>query len=217
MFKVTGLQKFAQLNLTANRGDKTKNGFEECGFTQTVYATDGNFLTTFQIEGNGTGEGSIVAQYQVFSFNDEAAGSTSFAEFKGRFNFFTRLFNHFHFVQLALTALCHISSCNASLVTGNEVFQFSNFLLLALISSFLLRFVDSVHFLESVVVAGVTGQVAVFQMIDNVYYIIKEGNVVGDKDECVLVVLQELGEPFNMFNVKIVGRFVQKQNVGVLE
>ena len=116
-----------------------------------------------------------------------------------------------------MTALCHIGSCNASLVAGNEVFQFSNFLLLALVSSFLLRFVDSIHFLEAVVVAGVTGQVAIFQMIDNVYYIIKEGNIVGDKDECVLIVLQELGEPFNMFNVKIVGRFVQKQNVGVLQ
>ena len=63
LFKVTGLQEFAQLNLTANRGDKTKNGFEEGGFTQTVYATDGNFLTTFQIEGNGTGEGSVVTQH----------------------------------------------------------------------------------------------------------------------------------------------------------
>ena len=88
---------------------------------------------------------------------------------------------------------------------------------MAFVSGFLLRFVDSVHFLEAVVVTGVTGQVAVFQMIDYVYYIIKEGNIVGDKDECVLIVLQELSEPFNMFNVKIVGRFVQKQNVGVLE
>ena len=174
-------------------------------------------MTAFQIEGNGAGKRSIITQNQIFSFNDETARSTSFAEFKGRFNFLAGLFNHFHFVQLALTALRHIGSCNASFVTSNEVFQFSNFLLLAFVSSFLLRFVDCIHFLEAVVVAGVTGKVAVFQMVDYIYYAIKEANIMGDEDECVLIVLQEFSEPFDMFNVQIVGRFVQEQDVGVLE
>ena len=217
LFKVTRLQEFAQFNFAANRRDKTEDGFKKSSFTQAVYTTDCDFLAAFQIEGNGAGKGSIITQNQIFSFNDEAARSTSFAKFEGRFNFFAGFFNHFHFVQLALTTLSHIGSCNASFVTSNEVFQFSNFLLLAFVSSFLLRFVDSIHFLEAVVVAGVTGKVAVFQMVDYVYYAIKEANVMGDKDECVLIVLQKLGEPFNMFNVQIVGRFVQKQDVGVLE
>ena len=217
LFKVTRLQEFAQFNFAANRRNQTEDGFEESGFTQAVYATDCDFLTAFQIEGNRTGKGSVIAQNQVFSFNNETARSASFIKSKGRFNFFAGLFNHFHFVQLALTALRHIGGCNASFVTSNEVFQFSNFLLLAFVSSFLLRFVDCIHFLEAVVVASVTGKVAVFQMVDYVYYIVKEGNIMGDEDECVLIVLQEFGEPFNMFNVQIVGRFVQEQDVGVLE
>ena len=39
----------------------------------------------------------------------------------------------------------------------------------------------------------------------------------GNQNEGMLVVLQEFGEPFDMFNVQIVGRLVQQQNLGVLQ
>ena len=39
----------------------------------------------------------------------------------------------------------------------------------------------------------------------------------GNQNKGVLIVLQEFGEPFDMFNVQIVGRLVQQQNLGVLQ
>ena len=89
-----------------------------------------------------------------------------------RFGFFARLFNHFHFVQFFLAAFCHVGCGYARLVAGNKVFQLGNFLLLAFISRFFLRLVNGVHFLEFVVVAGVTGKLAVFQVVNNINHFI---------------------------------------------
>lgn len=77
--------------------------------------------------------------------------------------------------------------------------------------------IDGVHFLEFVVVTAVTGKLAIFQMIDNIDNLIEEGNVMGNQNKGVLIVLQKFGKPFDMFNVQIVGRLVQQQNLGVLQ
>lgn len=39
----------------------------------------------------------------------------------------------------------------------------------------------------------------------------------GNQNKGVLIVLQKFGKPFDMFNVQIVGRLVQQQNLGVLQ
>jgi threonine dehydratase len=67
--------------------------------------------------------------------------------------------------------------------------QFGNFLLLTFISAFTLGFINSVHFLKFVIVAGIAGQFTVFQMVDNVDYLIEEGYVVRNKNEGMLIVL----------------------------
>ena len=116
-----------------------------------------------------------------------------------------------------MAAFCHVGGSNTRLIAGDEVLQLSNLLLLTLVGCCLLGLIDGVHFLEFVVVTAVTGKLAVFQMIDNIDNLVEEGNVMGNQNEGMLVVLQELCEPFDMFNVKIVSRLVQQQNLGVLQ
>ena len=53
---------------------------------------------------------------------------------KLRFWFLGSQFDHVHFVQLFLAGHCHISGGNPGLVSGNEILQFADFLLLAAIS-----------------------------------------------------------------------------------
>ena len=116
-----------------------------------------------------------------------------------------------------MAAFSHIGGSNARLIAGDEVLQLSNLLLLTLVGCSLLGLIDSVHFLEFIVVTAVTGELAVFQMVDDIDNFIEEGNVMGNQNKGMLVVLQELGEPFDMLNVQIVGRLVQQQNLGVLQ
>ena len=54
-------------------------------------------------------------------------------------------------------------------------------------------------------------------MIDNIDNLVEEGNVMGNQNKGMLIVLQKLGEPFDMLNVQIVCRLVQQQNLGVLQ
>ena len=116
-----------------------------------------------------------------------------------------------------MAAFCHIGGSNARLVAGDEVLQLSNLLLLAFVGCCLLGLIDGVHFLEFIVVTAVTGKLAVFQMIDNIDNLVEEGNIMGNQNKGMLIVLQKFGEPFDMFNVQIVGRLVQQQNLGVLQ
>ena len=71
-----------------------------------------------------------------------------------------------------------------------------------------MRLVDGVHLLEFIVVTGITGELAVFQMINYVTNIVQEGHVMGNQNEGMLVILQEFGEPFDVLHVQIVGGLV---------
>ena len=217
LLKVARLQEFAQLNAAADRRDDAEDGFEQRGFAEAVDAADGNFLTALQIEGYRTSERAVIAKHKVLRFYDEAARCTRFGEFEGRLELFARLLNHFHFIKLALTALRHIGGRYTRLVAGDEVLKLGNLLLLALVGCGLLRLVNRIHFLEFVIVAAVARQLAVLEMIDNVDNLIKEGHIMGNQDEGVLVVLQKLCEPFDMLYVEIVRGLVEQQDFGVLQ
>ncbi|MPM50842.1 hypothetical protein SDC9_97588 [bioreactor metagenome] len=49
-------------------------------------------------------------------------------------------------------------------------------------------------------------------MVNYVNYFVHKSNVMRDQNETVLIVLQELGEPFDVFFVKIVGWFIEQHN-----
>ena len=50
-------------------------------------------------------------------------------------------------------------------------------------------------------------------MVNEVYYTVEEGNVVGNEDEGVFVVNEIPFQPFDVVFIQIVGRFVQQEDV----
>ena len=68
-----------------------------------------------------------------------------------------------------------------------------------------------------VVVSYVTVQFLIFHVIDDVNYRIQKRNIVGDKDKCILIILQITLQPFDMFLIQIVGWLIQKQDVRLLK
>ena len=54
-------------------------------------------------------------------------------------------------------------------------------------------------------------------MIDDIYHFIQERNIMGNQNECILIILQIPLQPRNMLFIQIVCRFIQKQDVRLLK
>ena len=50
-------------------------------------------------------------------------------------------------------------------------------------------------------------------MINQINNRIQEWNIMGNKDKCILIILQITFQPFNMFLIQIVGRLIQKKDI----
>ena len=78
--KVTVLNIFTKFYFTTNWFKDTKKCFKKCRFTKTIYTTDSNFFTTFNVEIKWFCKWFIITNYKVTSFNKETA--RCFREFK---------------------------------------------------------------------------------------------------------------------------------------
>ena len=125
--------------------------------------------------------------------------------------------DHIHLIQLLLSGHCHISCRNPCLISCDEILQFTDFLLLASVSSLKLSFLHLIHFLEMVIIPHITVQFLILHMINQIDNRIQKRNIVGDKDKCILIILQITLQPFDMFLIQIVGRLIQKQDIRLLQ
>src|SRR3546814_5791627 len=71
--------------------------------------------------------------------------------------------------------------------------------------------------LEAIVVAGVGGELAVLHVDDAVHRAVQQAAVVGDQQESAGIALQKAFQPERGFEVEVVGRLVEQQQVGGLE
>ena len=85
-------------------------------------------------KGERAGKGLVISDHKILCLEDVFARGASLFEVKLRLWFLGSQFDHVHFVQLFLAGHCHISGGNPGLVSGNEILQFADFLLLAAIS-----------------------------------------------------------------------------------
>ena len=213
LLKIAGVEIISQCGFAADGRNFSNDGFEQSSFPNTVGTNQRDFLSTFHGKGQRTGKGLVIANDKVFYLEDISAGSTGFFEIEFRLGFFLCQFDDVHFIQFFLTAHCHVSGGNAGFVSGNEVFQVFNFLLLFSISRFQLGFFHFINFLEFFVVAYIAVQFRVFHMVNKVYHTVQERNVVGNEDEGVFVVDEIPFQPFDVVFIQIVGRFVQQKDV----
>ncbi|MNL31693.1 hypothetical protein D3C87_1534950 [compost metagenome] len=70
---------------------------------------------------------------------------------------------------------------------------------------------------ERVVIALVEGQFAMLEMHDRIDRLVEKVTVVADEEHCVGIGGQVFLQPQGTFEVEIVGRFVQQQQVGLRE
>ena len=82
-----------------------------------------------------------------------------------------------------------------------------------IVSSFQLGFLHGINILELVVIAYITIQMLILHMINQIDHGVQEWNIVGNKNESILIVIQVTFQPFNMDDIQIVGRLIQKQDV----
>ena len=74
-------------------------------------------------------------------------------------------------------------------------------------------FLHGINILELVVIAYITIQTLILHMINQIDHGVQEWNIVGNKNESILIVIQVTFQPFNMDDIQIVGRLIQKQDV----
>ena len=55
------------------------------------------------------------------------------------------------------------------------------------------------------------------KVIDQVNYAVEKGDIVGNKDKCILIFLKIALQPFDMHRIQVVGGLVQKEDIGFLE
>ena len=133
-----------------------------------------------------------------------------------RLGLFPGKFNDIHLIQFFLAGHGHVPGSHPGLVPGHEILQLRNFLLLALIGGLQLGLLYRVYFLELVIIAHIAVQSLVFHMVNQVDDTVEEGNVMGDEDEGIFILLQVAFQPVNVLYIQVVGRLVQQKNVRLL-
>ena len=162
-------------------------------------------------------EGLVVSDDKVLRLHDNAGRYTGFLKQEFRFRILPNHLNHIHLVKLLLTRHRHVAGRHSGLVAGNEVLELLNLLLLAVVRGFQLTLSPLADLEEVVVIPGITLQVSIFHMPDHIDNAVKKRHVMGNQDKCVLVLRKISPKPFNMLLVEIVGRLVEKQNVGLFQ
>ena len=130
---------------------------------------------------------------------------------------FRALFQQLHFVQTLLTGISHASGGNSGLVPLDKVLFLGNLSLLPLIGCILLPALDSVHFLEFLIAASISGQGSIFHMVDNIGNSIQERHIMGYQNKGILIALQIGFQPFNMLHIQEVSWLVQNQYIWTLQ
>ena len=133
-----------------------------------------------------------------------------------RLGLFPGKFNDIHLIQFFLAGHGHVPGSHPGFVPGHEILQLRNFLLLALIGGLQLGLLYRVYFLELVIIAHIAVQSLVFHMVNQVDDTVEEGNVMGDEDEGIFILLQVAFQPVNVLYIQVVGRLVQQKNVRLL-
>ncbi len=82
----------------------------------------------------GQERGLVISDHKILCLEDVFARGASLFEVKLRLWFLCSQLNHIHLIQLFLAGHGHISCRNPGLVSGYEILQFADFLLLAAVS-----------------------------------------------------------------------------------
>ena len=147
------------------------------------------------------------------SLKKHLARCSAITEMEFRLRFFRCQFDHIHLIQFLLSGHCHISCRNSCLVSGNEVFQFTDLLLLTAVCRLELCFLDCINFLKMIIITYVTVQFLIFHMINDVYHFVKEWNVMRNQDKCIFIIQKITFQPGDVFFVEVVCRLVQKKDI----
>ena len=150
-------------------------------------------------------------------FKEHFSRCSSVAEIEFRLWFLCCQFDHIHLIQFLLSGHCHVSCRNAGFISCNEIFQFTDLLLLTAVCRLELCFLDCINFLKMIIITYVTVQFLIFHMINDVYHFVKEWNVMRNQDKCIFIIQKISLQPCDMFFIKIVGRLVQQKNVRFLQ
>ena len=68
-----------------------------------------------------------------------------------------------------------------------------------------------------VIVPYIPVQLLAVHVVDQIYYLIQEGDVMGDQYKSIFIFLQIPFQPFNVHLVQIIGRLIQKQDIRFLQ
>ena len=87
---------------------------------------------------------------------------------KLRFRLLGGKLDHIHLIQFLLPGHCHISGRNPRLISCNEIFQLTDFLLLTSVSGLKLSLFHLIHFLEMIIIPDIAVQLLILHMINQI-------------------------------------------------
>ena len=193
---------------------------EQCGHGAGIVADEHHLFLLFDLETHLVEEhGSVVGHgFEVLHFEDLVAGfavhlenDAGIATGRGLDFFDVKLFEHL-FARSRLTAFCHVGRKSA-----DEFFQF--FLLFLGLLALVLRLAQGElrRFVPEGVVAREESDFTEVDVDSVGANLVKEVAVVRNNQHGVFEVAEVVFEPFDGFEVKVVGRLVEKEVVGFAE
>ena len=124
---------------------------------------------------------------------------------------------HLQVIQQLLSGGCLLCLGGIRTKALDEVLQFLNLLLHALILILQLTLCHLGIAVPEIIVADKHGNLAIINIRDICADLIQEMTVMGNYDNRIFKVHQEILQPFNRMDIQMVGRLVQKQNIGIAE
>ena len=101
--------------------------------------------------------------------------------------------------------------------TGDELLEFLDLFLFLLVGFLHLPDHQLAGLIPEIIVAGIELDLTVVDVRDIGTYLVQEIPVMGDNDDCIFEVDQELLQPGDGVQVQMVGRLIQQQDIGVAE
>ena len=124
---------------------------------------------------------------------------------------------HLQVIQQLLSGGCLLCLGGIRTKALDEVLQLLNLLFHALILILQLTLCHLGIAVPEIIVADKHGNLAIIDIRNICADLIQEMTVMGNHDNRIFKVHQEILQPFDRMNIQMVGRLVQKQNIGIAE
>ena len=217
LLKVADAQVIALLHTAGKRWNQSKDTLQKRRLADSVRAGQHNLLPTLHLQIQWRGQRLLIADHQILRMENIAAGRSRHLKVELRLRLLRRQLDLIHLVQLLLAGHRHVAGRYTGFISRHKVLQICNFLLLTVICCLDLCLTRRVNLLKLIIITRIASQRLLIHMVNQVDHAVQEGNIMGNQDKGILILIQISLQPYNMLCIQVVRRLVQKKDIRLLQ